>query len=157
MGELYPYIYINESTVALMSGFVKAIHVTNYSQLLQRINPLNAELNPICHLLALLECATIVDVSGLRVKNAIYTYGIIQESWTQIKELGTAEHSISSVSHTPGKLTKWRQKSATAPSVTTETLAVAAIYFTTSLHKFHLTHSEHNSKCFIRIRYAFLY
>ena len=32
------------------------------------INPLNAELNPICHLLALLEGATIVDVSGLRVK-----------------------------------------------------------------------------------------
>ena len=31
-------------------------------------NPLNAELNPICHLLALLEGASIVDVSGLRVK-----------------------------------------------------------------------------------------
>ena len=33
-----------------------------------QINPLNAELNPICHLLALLEGATIVDVSRLRVK-----------------------------------------------------------------------------------------
>jgi hypothetical protein len=32
------------------------------------INPLNAELNPICHLLALLGGATIVDVSRLRVK-----------------------------------------------------------------------------------------
>ena len=32
------------------------------------INPLNAELNPICHLLALLGCATIVVVSRLRVK-----------------------------------------------------------------------------------------
>jgi hypothetical protein len=31
------------------------------------INPLNAELNPICHLLALLEGATIVVVSRLRV------------------------------------------------------------------------------------------
>ena len=31
-------------------------------------NPLNAKLNPICHLLALLESATIVDVSRLRVK-----------------------------------------------------------------------------------------
>jgi hypothetical protein len=30
-------------------------------------NPLNAELNPICHLLALLGGATIVDVSRLRV------------------------------------------------------------------------------------------
>jgi hypothetical protein len=33
-----------------------------------RINPLNAELNPICHLLALLGGATIVVVSRLRVK-----------------------------------------------------------------------------------------
>jgi hypothetical protein len=32
------------------------------------INPLNAELNPICHLLALLGGATIVVVSRLRVK-----------------------------------------------------------------------------------------
>jgi hypothetical protein len=31
-------------------------------------NPLNAKLNPICHLLALLGGATIVVVSGLRVK-----------------------------------------------------------------------------------------
>ena len=33
------------------------------------INPLNAELNPICHLLALLGGATIVVVSRLRVKD----------------------------------------------------------------------------------------
>ena len=33
-----------------------------------RFNPLNAELNPICHLLALLGGATIVVVSRLRVK-----------------------------------------------------------------------------------------
>ena len=32
------------------------------------LNPLNAELNPICHLLALLGDATIVVVSRLRVK-----------------------------------------------------------------------------------------
>ena len=32
------------------------------------INPLNAELNPICHLLALLGGANIVVVSRLRVK-----------------------------------------------------------------------------------------
>ena len=36
--------------------------------LLSTINPLNAELNPICHLLALLRGATIVVVSRLRVK-----------------------------------------------------------------------------------------
>jgi hypothetical protein len=33
------------------------------------INPLNAKLNPICHLLALLGGATIVVVSRLRVKH----------------------------------------------------------------------------------------
>jgi hypothetical protein len=32
-----------------------------------KVNPLNAELNPICHLLALLGGATIVVVSRLRV------------------------------------------------------------------------------------------
>jgi hypothetical protein len=36
-----------------------------------RVKPLNAELNPICHLLALLGGATIVVVSRLRVKNNI--------------------------------------------------------------------------------------
>ena len=35
----------------------------------RHINPLNAELNPICHLLALLGGATIVVVSRLRVKH----------------------------------------------------------------------------------------
>jgi len=34
-------------------------------------NPLNAELNPICHLLTLLAGATIVVVSRLRVKDSI--------------------------------------------------------------------------------------
>jgi hypothetical protein len=37
-------------------------------------NPLNAELNPICHLLALLGGATIVVVSRLRVK---FTYPVV--------------------------------------------------------------------------------
>ena len=43
------------------------------------INPLNAELNPICHLLALLGAHHIFHVSGLRVKNlgmgAIWSFG----------------------------------------------------------------------------------
>ena len=38
------------------------------------INPLNAELNPICHLLALLGGATIVVVSRLRVNITETTY-----------------------------------------------------------------------------------
>ena len=35
-------------------------------------NPLNAEINPICHLLALLGAHHIFHVSGLRVKLAVY-------------------------------------------------------------------------------------
>ena len=35
----------------------------------EELNPLNAELNPICHLLALLGAATIVVVSRLRVND----------------------------------------------------------------------------------------
>ena len=40
------------------------------------INPLNAELNPICHLLALLGGATIVVVSRLRVKADLEHVGL---------------------------------------------------------------------------------
>ena len=36
-----------------------------------KFNPLNAELNPICHLLALLGGATIVVISRLRVKGCV--------------------------------------------------------------------------------------
>ena len=39
----------------------------------KKLNPLNAELNPICHLLALLGGATIVDVSRLRVKTVVHS------------------------------------------------------------------------------------
>jgi hypothetical protein len=53
--------------------FVSAIHVAIFrvdglfKHYLHVVNPLNAELNPICHLLALLGGATIVVVSRLRV------------------------------------------------------------------------------------------
>jgi hypothetical protein len=43
---------------------------------LSQINPLNAELNPIRHLLASLGGATIVDVSMLRV-NAVHVFRVI--------------------------------------------------------------------------------
>ena len=38
----------------------------------EEVNPLNAELNPICHLLALLGGATIVVVSRLRVNGSVH-------------------------------------------------------------------------------------
>jgi hypothetical protein len=39
---------------------------------IEPFNPLNAELNPICHLLALLGVATIVVVSRLRVNQVVF-------------------------------------------------------------------------------------
>ena len=45
------------------------------------INPLNAELNPICHLLALLGGATILVVSRLRVKGLMGEKGMMEEDW----------------------------------------------------------------------------
>ena len=44
------------------------------AEYVMRLNPLNAELNPICHLLALLGGSTIVVVSRLRVNGHIVTY-----------------------------------------------------------------------------------
>jgi len=70
------------------------------------INPLNAELNPICHLLALLGAHHILHVSRIRVKNIVYaekirniqhlqeritsaietvTRGMIQKTWQEIE------------------------------------------------------------------------
>ena len=43
-------------------------HCTTHGHSVSCFNPLNAELNPICHLLALLGGATIVVVSRLRIK-----------------------------------------------------------------------------------------
>jgi hypothetical protein len=45
------------------------------------INPLNAELNPICHLLALLGGATIVVVSRIRVKMDLQEVGCGGMDW----------------------------------------------------------------------------
>ena len=42
-------------------------------------NPLNAELNPICHLLALLGTHHILHVSRIRVKNVTITTGTLRE------------------------------------------------------------------------------
>jgi len=55
------------------------------------INPLNAELNPICHLLALLGGANIVVISRLRVKLVIET-SRHYDAWSE-------EHKIMLCSH----------------------------------------------------------
>ena len=48
--------------------------------LLLVVNPLNAELNPISHLLALLGALHILHVSGVRVKSHLPFAGIIRSS-----------------------------------------------------------------------------
>jgi len=45
--------------------------VTNYETCIREINPLNAKLNPICHLLALLGAHHILHVNRVRVKSRI--------------------------------------------------------------------------------------
>ena len=52
------------------------------------INPLNTELNPICHLLALLEARHILHVSRIRVKISKETnahYNRQRDDWWKIK------------------------------------------------------------------------
>ena len=57
----------------LFLKFICGIHIQSQSKILRLdINPLNAELNPICHLLALLGGATIVVVSRLRVNVTVH-------------------------------------------------------------------------------------
>ena len=56
----------------LNSNMFRSI-LTILRDLLNIINPLNAELNPIGYLLALLEAHHILHVSGIRVKQHIHT------------------------------------------------------------------------------------
>ena len=57
---------VSNNTVPVYSAY-RILSDTSVHPLYE-INPLNAELNPICHFLALLGGATIVVVSRLRVK-----------------------------------------------------------------------------------------
>jgi len=50
------------------SRIITSIVLESYASKHRCINPLNAELNPICHLLALLGAHHILHVSGIRVK-----------------------------------------------------------------------------------------
>ena len=44
----------------------------------RRVNPLNAAVNPICHLLALLGARHILHVSRIRVNDECYHYGLME-------------------------------------------------------------------------------
>ena len=52
-------------------GILVLLLIKVEAQMSVYVNPLNGELNPICHLLALLGGATIVVVSRLRVKGEV--------------------------------------------------------------------------------------
>ena len=60
-----------EKAFCVLHFHVSRSVLTVKRELRTRFNPLNAELNPICHLLTLLAGATIVVVSRLRVKDSI--------------------------------------------------------------------------------------
>jgi hypothetical protein len=55
------------------------------------INPLNAELNPICHLLTLLEAYPIFHISGIRVKEDYSIVGAIVALYLRRMD-GTKRH-----------------------------------------------------------------
>ena len=59
---LYPRTSLQKNETIL------PVNIHRNKPVIVHLNPLNAELNPICHLLALLGGATIVVVSRLRVK-----------------------------------------------------------------------------------------
>jgi hypothetical protein len=66
-GSVYERCDKNDSITERSTVVIDRAYVLKYSQR-SSFNPLNIELNPICHFLALLEGANIADVSGLRVK-----------------------------------------------------------------------------------------
>ena len=72
--------YVNEKNPLTPAGIEPAI----FSFVAQRLNPLNTELDPICHLLALLRAHHILHVSRPRVKRRIKSHltfaGIIRSS-----------------------------------------------------------------------------
>jgi hypothetical protein len=68
--SLYQEGLIPDSVMTKAEKFFETLHlcsVLTYSVVRELLNPLNAELNPICHLLALLGAHHIFHVSGLRV------------------------------------------------------------------------------------------
>ena len=71
-----PSVCPHGTTRLLLGGFSWNLIFEDFSKICWEnwsfFNPLNAELNPICHLLALLGGATIVDVSRLRVKDVFH-------------------------------------------------------------------------------------
>jgi len=69
----YKENYIEEKVSTKFLGLQTDNHIKGKNH----INPLNAELNPICHLLALLEAHHILHVSRIRVKEMIPKWSML--------------------------------------------------------------------------------
>ena len=61
----YYYLFAMENMLQSVNGYYPFKDAAQTAL----FNPLNAELNPICHLLALLEAHHFLNVSRIRVKN----------------------------------------------------------------------------------------
>ena len=62
------YSYASMYNLMMVTTKAETCSCSYFHHIANKFNPLNAEINPICHLLALLGGATIVVVSRLRVK-----------------------------------------------------------------------------------------
>ena len=80
------------------SLFMYLVHHSSVSTVIIAINPLNAELNPICHLLALLGGATIVVVSMLRFNCVLfYTNNLTLTYYSRSQWLGGLRRGYAAV------------------------------------------------------------
>jgi hypothetical protein len=70
------YLWHSDSNAYLFCTHNSLLFYPLFGFFWSRINPLNAELNPICHLLALLGAHHILHVSRVRVKCVISQYSI---------------------------------------------------------------------------------
>jgi hypothetical protein len=66
-------MYIKVYIMAILDNYMFRHLLAIFRLSSRELNPLNAELNPICHVLALLELHHILHVSRIRVKVLLYT------------------------------------------------------------------------------------
>ena len=91
---------LNKFVLTVNKCFFVVSHNTVAGVTLSNINPLNAELNPICHLLALLGAHHILHVSGIRVKFVFLSISVCLLSCSScctsllVSRLGHVEHSF---------------------------------------------------------------
>ena len=66
---------------------------TGLLPIIRSLNPLNAELNPICHLLALLEAHLILRISRRRVNTVLTAIGVFHTSYVD-SLLADSRHNL---------------------------------------------------------------